>query len=33
VIKWKEVYQDAETALDICEDVTHVVGAILMKQA
>jgi hypothetical protein len=33
VIKWKEVYQDAETVLDICEDVTHVVGAILVKQA
>jgi predicted phosphate transport protein (TIGR00153 family) len=33
VIKLKEVYQDAETVLDICEDVTHVVGAILLKQA
>lgn len=33
VIKWKEVYQDAETVLDICEDVTHVVGSILVKQA
>ena len=33
VIKLKEVYQDAETVLDICEDVTHVVGAIILKQA
>lgn len=33
VIKWKEIYQDAETVLDICEDVAHVVGAILVKQA
>ena len=32
VIKLKEIYQDAETVLDICEDVTHVVGAILLKQ-
>ncbi|HNX82408.1 MAG TPA: DUF47 family protein [Candidatus Omnitrophota bacterium] len=33
VIKWKEIYQDAETVLDICEDVVHVVSAILVKQA
>ena len=33
VIKLKDVYQDAETVLDICEDVTHIVGAILLKQA
>jgi predicted phosphate transport protein (TIGR00153 family) len=33
VIKLKEIYQDAETVLDICEDVTHVVGGILLKQA
>lgn len=33
VIKWKEIYQDAETVLDICEDVAHVVGSILVKQA
>ena len=33
VIKLKEIYQDAETVLDICEDVTHVVGAIILKQA
>ena len=33
VIKLKEIYQDAETVLDVCEDVTHVVGAIILKQA
>ncbi|MGE5307647.1 MAG: DUF47 domain-containing protein [Deltaproteobacteria bacterium] len=33
VIKLKEIYQDAETVLDICEDVTHVINAILLKQA
>jgi len=31
VIKWKEIYQDAETVLDICEDVAHVVSSILVK--
>jgi len=33
VIKWKEIYEDAETVLDICEDVANVVEAILVKQA
>jgi hypothetical protein len=33
VIKWKEIYQDAETVLDICEDAVHVVESILVKQA
>ncbi len=33
VIKLKEIYQDAETVLDICEDVAHVVESILVKQA
>jgi predicted phosphate transport protein (TIGR00153 family) len=33
VIKWKEVYQYAETVLDICEDVAHVVESIIVKQA
>lgn len=33
VIKWKEIYQDAETVLDICEDVAHIVQNILVKQA
>ncbi len=33
VIKWKEIYQDAETVLDICEDVAHVVESIMVKYA
>jgi uncharacterized protein Yka (UPF0111/DUF47 family) len=33
VIKWKEIYQNAETVLDVCEDVAHVVKSILVKQA
>ena len=33
VIKWKEVYEDAETVLDICEDVANIVESILVKQA
>ncbi|HNX90435.1 MAG TPA: DUF47 family protein [Candidatus Omnitrophota bacterium] len=33
VIKWKELYEDAETVLDICEDVTHVINSIVVKQA
>ncbi|HLF18824.1 MAG TPA: DUF47 family protein [Candidatus Omnitrophota bacterium] len=31
LIKWKEIYEDAETLLDICEDVAHVVESILVK--
>jgi len=33
IMKWKEIYQDSETVLDICEDVAHVVQSILVKQA
>ncbi len=33
VIKWKEIYQEVETVLDVCEDAVHVVGSILVKQA
>jgi len=33
VIKWKEIYQISETALDICKYVGHVVEAIMVKQA
>ncbi len=33
LIKWKEIYEDAETILDICEDVAHVVESILVKHA
>jgi uncharacterized protein Yka (UPF0111/DUF47 family) len=33
VIKWKEIYQEAETVLDVCEDVAHLVQSLLLKQA
>ena len=33
VIKWKDIYQDAETVLDVCEDVVHVIDSIMVKQA
>ncbi len=31
-IKWKEIYEGAETVLDICEDVANVIESILVKQ-
>jgi predicted phosphate transport protein (TIGR00153 family) len=33
IIKWKELYEDAETVLDICADAAHVVESIMLKQA
>jgi uncharacterized protein len=33
VIKWKEIFQDAEKVLDQCEDVAHIVRSIVLKQA
>ncbi len=33
LIKWKEVFQGAETVLDKCEDVANIVETILVKQA
>jgi len=32
VIKWKEIYEGAETCLDICEDIANVLESILVKQ-
>ena len=32
VIKWKDVFEDAETALDKCEDVANIVASIMIKQ-
>ena len=32
IIKWKDIYTDAETILDICEDVAHIIETILVKQ-
>ena len=31
-IKWKEIFEGAETVLDICEDVANVIESILVKQ-
>ena len=31
LIRWKDIYQYAETVLDICEDVAHKVDSILVK--
>ena len=33
VIKWKELYEEAETVMDICADAAHVVESIMIKQA
>jgi len=33
LIKWKEIIIDAETALDICEDVANVIESIIVKWA
>lgn len=33
VIKWKEVYETLEQAIDKCEDIAHTLETILVKQA
>jgi predicted phosphate transport protein (TIGR00153 family) len=33
VIKWKEIYETVEEAIDKCEDVAHTLETILVKQA
>jgi uncharacterized protein len=33
VIKWKEIYEGIETAIDKCEDVANTIDGILVKQA
>jgi uncharacterized protein Yka (UPF0111/DUF47 family) len=33
VMKWREIYQDAEKVVDQCEDAAHIVQSILVKQA
>ncbi|MDI6788713.1 MAG: DUF47 domain-containing protein [Planctomycetota bacterium] len=33
VIKWKEIYQDLETATDRCEDVANIIEGIVLKYA
>jgi uncharacterized protein len=32
VIKWKDIYQDAETVLDQCEDVVNIIESVMVKQ-
>jgi uncharacterized protein len=32
IMKWKEIYEECETVLDICEDVANVIESILVKQ-
>ena len=32
VIRWKDIFMDAETVLDKCEDVANIVSAIMIKQ-
>jgi uncharacterized protein len=32
IIKWKDIFQDAERALDQCEDVANVIESIMVKQ-
>jgi len=33
VIKWKELYEHLETAIDKCEDAANIVEAVVLKQA
>ncbi len=33
VIKWKEIYEDLEAAIDRCEDVANIIEAIVLKNA
>lgn len=33
IIKWKDVYEDLETAIDKCEDVANIIEGIMMKYA
>ena len=32
VIRWKDIFMDAETVLDKCEDVANIVASIMIKQ-
>jgi hypothetical protein len=33
IIKWKDIYEDLETATDKCEDVANVLEAIVLKSS
>jgi uncharacterized protein Yka (UPF0111/DUF47 family) len=33
IIKWKEIYEVIETAVDKCEDVSNVIESVILKNA
>jgi uncharacterized protein Yka (UPF0111/DUF47 family) len=33
IIKWKEIYEVIETAVDKCEDVANVIEGVILKNA
>ena len=33
MIKWKELYEHLETAIDKCEDAVNIVEAVVLKNA
>jgi uncharacterized protein Yka (UPF0111/DUF47 family) len=33
ILKWKEIYEALENAIDACEQVAHIIGSILVKHA
>lgn len=33
ILKWKEIYEDVETALDRCEDVANVIEGVVLENA
>jgi uncharacterized protein len=32
IMKWKEIFEDAETVLDVCEQVSNMIESIMVKQ-
>jgi hypothetical protein len=32
IIKWKEIFEEVETILDICEDIANLIDSIMVKQ-
>ncbi|HPZ09111.1 MAG TPA: DUF47 family protein [Candidatus Eremiobacteraeota bacterium] len=33
IIKWKEIYEQMESAIDLCEDISHLIDNIIIKHA
>ncbi|MGH7441456.1 MAG: DUF47 domain-containing protein, partial [bacterium] len=33
VLKWKEIYESVETALDCCEDVANILEAVVLENS